>query len=1854
MALTLHKSPAAVNFSNDPVVLGFTTDALIVSSGTQAVSLIEFSTSLSEGDILLLRWAGNEIRFEAKNAPVLSNELPTGTTTLSTLLPYFAQNHTLQEDFDIVIDTGKLKFTAKNAGLNNLAPLTFAGGTVTTSIEGVSAQIRENFAVWLEVKVASEIIYEDLIPVNSLGIAEVDISEALTATLKPDMPLEMSNVAKCTKSVKDFSIRYAEVFGSKPQIQRVTVGSTYKVMLGGSSRKNPLAPVNLLGGTALSDPCLRYGSPLRYTGIDDNQFLYFSALRSANTYHAKISVTYTDDTTHSFDTGTVVLALYEKAFFNVGFEALDLGSLPKDVKSYTVTIFNPTLAASKAYTYIIDYGYHRFKRHFAFINSLGAVDHFTAYGKQSREMQYFKEQAERVIDESTSDLQQFLDYKIELQETFEVATGFKSKNEIAYLRDFYLSSEKWKVDSQWYPIIVNTTKVKEAKDGDNLYAHSFEYVYAYRDDGFSESDLDDDIMPSPPPGFLGGGSVSVTINQEGVDFDPVPVQSSTKAVRSGGLFSSLAQKENLLPSGSQTQFFRGDKTLGTLSQEVVAVSDPRYFYNNTFGHTNKNLYTAVVDATNSATTDPSASTPGQLDIGTVFAELINLGNSAAEIAVAGNVSFASGVLDLKEQSYNGIKVKNNSGTLIRSFEYLDSGLAYSSETVKPFRLDLSNFDQEIAHILNVPDFLPELAEVSAGQVIRNLATQEWVEALGSPWYLGGNGLINGDQKIGFGGVTYTAGGAIDQTFIGNLLIELFGSTVAKFTPEGNAIFGHSTPDPLAVGHFHANVTGDTEVALFRASNVSVNNYFGVSVDPTLNQVNLRNSGTLHVKNSWVFDTSVNFGLSPVVPTATVGNQAVNLAQVQSMVSAGFSPKTPVKLVFTTNQTLTGAKTQGGYTTVTNDRALFTAQTTGTQNGIYTYNGTSWVRPSTDDEDTELRGKGYLCLEGTYKNTNWVNSNASEIIINTTTPTYIQWTGAETDPIFTAHAAYGINATLISNWNSAYTSSVANTSSINSINTALSNKSDVGHTHDFSVISNKPTTLSGYGISAGLNTNYLTKWSGNTIVDSSVSESGGVLNVPLKISQASAPNKITYFGTNAGYNQSTSSGANNSGFGYGALQNIVSSGNNTAIGAYALNTAASNYSSYNTAVGAYALYQIASSSANSSNYNTAIGLSAGSNRASMKYSTLIGAGANVQSNADENVIAIGFNTIGKGSNTGTWGNSSITDHYFTGNVHFTGLLKPDSVTPTAHQFYKVNSAADSVEAVTLLNTHISNWDAAWSANMTSFIGAAPSALDTWLELVAEIQSQDSDISGLLTATAANTSGINAINTKLGTLANKYLTKWDGTKFVNSRFSEESFHNVIERRIDQVISGDNTYFGVDSGVNSSGTFAGNTAFGFHAAKGVTTGKYITALGYKSATGLVSAQAVTSVGYESLKSAVGAYVSSAVAVGYRTLQNVGATNASGGFVAIGNDIGSGITRTLYSTLVGHMITPTNDATNEIAIGWAASGHGSNTGTWGNSSITDHYFTGNVHFTGLLKPDSVTPTAHQFYKVNSAADSVEAVTLNESLLIQTLELTSGHFVRELQGLHMANDGSEAFFVGTDVETGSGLFRHKYYDQYMSASIREHSFDPEDNHRLFVYNPSAENSRRDYMFKDEFQSWLDNQYVPGGSGSGSATVPTLQQVLDKNRNATKRAQFNNVDYATVDEVAQAQSIDAVLGNGATTNDKWLTFNTTLNDNISGGVKWAVDGATKVQAFLVDNTSGFDAFNIQVDGQTHFNLNSAKDLTLFAGDFAETANHLFTKVILNEVGLEIANGKPLIMKDTVTSTKYKVTIANGAFAFAAI
>lgn len=148
-------------------------------------------------------------------------------------------------------------------------------------------------------------------------------------------------------------------------------------------------------------------------------------------------------------------------------------------------------------------------------------------------------------------------------------------------------------------------------------------------------------------------------------------------------------------------------------------------------------------------------------------------------------------------------------------------------------------------------------------------------------------------------------------------------------------------------------------------------------------------------------TGKNFGNQRLIAIADpqAETDAINLQSARRLVQGVTSRKEAVRAVAVTNINTSSPGTAiDGVTLATGDRVLLTAQTTGSQNGIYDFNGSAaaLTRSADANDDTELRpGTQVFVSEGTtYDNSTWQLTTNGPIVVGTTSLTWAQ-TGAAT-------------------------------------------------------------------------------------------------------------------------------------------------------------------------------------------------------------------------------------------------------------------------------------------------------------------------------------------------------------------------------------------------------------------------------------------------------------------------------------------------------------------------------------------------------------------------------------------------------------------------------------------------------------------------------------------------------------------------------------------------------------------------------------------------------------------------------------------------------------------------------------------
>lgn len=222
-----------------------------------------------------------------------------------------------------------------------------------------------------------------------------------------------------------------------------------------------------------------------------------------------------------------------------------------------------------------------------------------------------------------------------------------------------------------------------------------------------------------------------------------------------------------------------------------------------------------------------------------------------------------------------------------------------------------------------------------------------------------------------------------------------GQVTIKSSGVGNAQLENSTitlgSSTLTLGSTTTTIAGVTELTV---DNLNFNGN-SISSTDTNGNITLTPNGT----------GSVDVASSRIIGLAEPINDtdAATKYYVDNKVS-GLDWKTAVNLIATSNVALTGSTETlviDGHAALDSSddgvyRILLTAQSTGTENGIYTYtdDGTDYELVRADDADvyTELIGASVYVMEGTsYQKTGWVQSN--HYITSFASQNWVQFSGA---------------------------------------------------------------------------------------------------------------------------------------------------------------------------------------------------------------------------------------------------------------------------------------------------------------------------------------------------------------------------------------------------------------------------------------------------------------------------------------------------------------------------------------------------------------------------------------------------------------------------------------------------------------------------------------------------------------------------------------------------------------------------------------------------------------------------------------------------------------------------------------------
>jgi hypothetical protein len=538
MTMTASDMPA-IAFSRNYLPFEVTSDNYIAAAAVKSVNFWVFTAAVAADDEILIAWTGGAVQLTAKASPDDSgNEFPTGdglNTYVTALAAWMQSIFLLDQAYVITADTGgadpKLVFTARKAGPDFDFTVENGGATgVTTG--GVTDEPITNFAHHIEawIKNADDADYKQAYTANvpldepKTGATTIDISDSLHGFLAPDLPELNDPFAFCTQSIRPYLVKYGQYYGDNPFVRKISFTGTLYIAKGGMSIQNAKKRTLLQEMNPMDDATkwrfLRQGSINKIVSTDQPEWLTWINLTGADKsvdFEVKI---YNDDTT-SFTFNAVAaqaVNAWQKIQFQTGFTQLDIAAR-QELKTpiyYTVALKSAGSYLTLLYAYVIDYTYRPWPRYFVYENSYGAFQTIGTVGKGLNEYDRTKDDAQLVMNQNRAAIDgDFLECNIRIQEKGTVNIGYDraGQRNSRLLRDFLLSPFKtvWQ-DAALVPIGLDTKNLKDAGDGINVYASSFEYFPLYpeqvwtEDAGISDDDINELLGDTGGPVTSGGGT----------------------------------------------------------------------------------------------------------------------------------------------------------------------------------------------------------------------------------------------------------------------------------------------------------------------------------------------------------------------------------------------------------------------------------------------------------------------------------------------------------------------------------------------------------------------------------------------------------------------------------------------------------------------------------------------------------------------------------------------------------------------------------------------------------------------------------------------------------------------------------------------------------------------------------------------------------------------------------------------------------------------------------------------------------------------------------------------------------------------------------------------------------------------------------------------------------------------------------------------------------------------------------------------------------------------------------------------------------------------------------------------------
>lgn len=506
MAITLQTQPPVVALSGNSIWFGLKTNNHLETTGSSIQAEITFGSIGLVNDRFTLSWGNESQQFICQEQPDESgNQIPTTPVNLNDWVRAVGQalslNYFVDRDFIVSSNTSVLTLIAreKGSGFSISLEKTWTGAApFITQSGGVDIVPRIFFKIGMQLLIKSGDVYskisEDTLPVNEDGECLFDLQALFSDQLSSEFSYPESSynllISRPSHS-RAYKVRYYEQFGSNLVPQKLYETDLFYILKGGVSHLQQA--IYHSQGSSFWDKLnynqffLTWQPQVKLIDPEQTEKLYFFVRNIVLMASLKVRATvyYLDGTSQ-----TVLVDIVnnpeDKTVYEIictlntlQFDGFDQGLIEK----YDIWVDNHAdERISEVRTFILDYGPYEYKRYLFFENSLGGWDTVRATGIQEDGIELSRTEVSRVLGSQFTPAQHHqVTAQVLETKTYKLNSGWKTKEEISWLRDLLLSKKVYQiVGGLLVPIVLTTTKVLQRVDQQDLYSLSIEFSRAYR------------------------------------------------------------------------------------------------------------------------------------------------------------------------------------------------------------------------------------------------------------------------------------------------------------------------------------------------------------------------------------------------------------------------------------------------------------------------------------------------------------------------------------------------------------------------------------------------------------------------------------------------------------------------------------------------------------------------------------------------------------------------------------------------------------------------------------------------------------------------------------------------------------------------------------------------------------------------------------------------------------------------------------------------------------------------------------------------------------------------------------------------------------------------------------------------------------------------------------------------------------------------------------------------------------------------------------------------------------------------------------------------------------------------------